>query len=534
MKNYIITTLVALVSYAALSQEPLNINNDIALEGKIIPKNTTHSVGNNGFKFESLTTGINTKYADYGSGLFKNKFISFSARKIGAVSKKDPVTNEPFTKLYCSDILEDHNLTRPLLFSSLLNKNENLGTVSFSEDGNTLYFTKNIEGDTQRFQLYKTIMNPNDFGKWINIEALPFNSATYSVENPHLSKDGRTLYFSSNMPGSKGGFDIFKVAVHKDGSYGEVLPVKGAVNTEKDEKYPHLSVDQKFLFFSSKGHENIGGFDLFKTRRTKKGYVNIVNLGNTINTKKDEVAFIPVNEHIGYITSNRETGYGNYDIYRITEYILPQRVTGKALDFETNLPISGAEIKLIDTDGTQVGSVKTNEKGEYEFPVSPFEYYTISSNKDGFFKGGSVFNTDNKTKLYHANVTLKAEAAPIVETKEKSYIEIKNIFFDYNSSRIKEISTLTLNRVIKTLQNNPKIKVSLNAHTDFRGNDSYNLKLSERRAEAAVKYIVSKGISKHRLLWKGYGETQPLIKCSPCTETQHESNRRIEFIILKK
>ncbi|MDC8005974.1 OmpA family protein [Aureisphaera galaxeae] len=493
---------------------------------------TLNKIGDNGFKFETLTTGINSKYADYGSGLFMDKFISFSARKIGALSRKDPATNEPYTKLYCSDILENYDLTRPLLFSSILNKNENLGTVSFNQEGNVMYFTKNKDGDTQHFEMYRAELNPEKQGEWINITPLPFNSDWYSVENPHLSKDGKTLYFASNMPNSKGGFDIFKVDVKSANEYSEVTPIEGLINTEKDEKFPHLSYDQKFMFFSSKGHDNIGGYDVFKSRRTKKGYVTILNLGNTINTEKDEIAFVPATERIGYITSNKDGGYGNHDIYRITEYVLKQTVSGKALDFETGIPLANAEVKLIDTDGTEVANMITNEKGEFNFPISSFEYYTIVSGKEGFYKGSTIFNTDNRTPQYEADVTLKAIPAPIVVEEEKTYIKIDNILFDYDSARIKEISKITLNKVVATLKENPEVSVALGAHTDFRGNDAYNMHLSDRRAASAVKYLLSKGISKDRLTWKGYGESEPVIDCRPCTEAQHETNRRIEFIIV--
>ncbi len=530
MKKFLIALSVFSFTYTStFAQAPFEIVEHLLEESRVVYKD----IGDNGFKFETLTTGINSPYADYGSGLFKNKFISFSARKIGAIAKKDPVTKEPFTKLYCSDILENYDLSRPLLFSSLLNKNENLGSVSFSQDGSIIYFTKNIDGNTQSYQLYRAELNPDRAGEWINMTPLPFNSANYSVENPHLNRAGDILYFASNMPVSKGGFDIFQVTLNADGSPGEISPVPGAINTENDEKFPHLSVDEKFLFFSSKGHENMGGFDVFKSRRTKKGYVTILNLGNTINTEEDEIAFVPATDRIGYITSNREGGMGNFDIYRITEYVFAQKVSGRAVDFETGIPLANVEVQLIDTDGTLVGGMQTNEKGVFSFPISSFELYTLVSGKEGFFKGSTLFNTDNKTKEYMVDVSLKAEPAPIVVTEEKSFIQIENILFDYDSSRIKNISTITLNTVAETLKYNPEIKVALNAHTDFRGNDTYNLKLSKRRAASAMEYLVSKGISKDRIRWKGFGETQPLIDCKPCSEAQHEANRRIEFIILK-
>lgn len=524
MKNRILLSLTVVCLFFTFShaQAPYEVSEFIK-----------DNVGDNGFKFEALTTGINSKYADYGTGLFRGKFISFSARKIGALAKKDPVTNAPFTKLYCSDILEDYDLTRPLLFSSLLNKNENLGSVSFSQDGNIMFFTKNMEGNTKRFQLYRAELNPERLGEWHKITPLSINSTEYSVENPHLNKAGDMLYFASNMPGSKGGFDIYRAAVLEDGTLGEAVPIEGDINTTSDDKFPHLSVDEKFLFFSSKGHANIGGFDVFKSRRTKKGYVTILNLGNTINTEVDEIAFVPATERIGYITSDREGGNGSYDIYRITEYVIAQKVSGKAIDFETKIPLTNAAVKLIDTDGTQVGEMLTNEKGEFTFPVSSFEYYTVVSGKEGFFTGSTIFNTDNRTKEYEVDVTLKAEPAPIVVTEEKTFIQIDNILFDYDSANIKEVSKINLNKVVETMRSEPGIKVALGAHTDFRGNDNYNLKLSDRRAASAMKYLISKGIAKERLTWKGYGEQEPVVDCNPCSEAQHEMNRRIEFIIME-
>ena len=363
--------------------------------------------GDNGFKFESVTTGINTKYSDYGVGFFKNKFISYSARKIGALAKKDPNTQEPFTKLFCSDIIDDWDLDRPLLFSYILNKNENLGSLTFSLDGNIIYFTKNKEDDLQTFQLYQAEMDYERLGRWWNIQPIAFNNVNYSIENPHISPDGKKMFFSSNMPGGKGGFDIYQVDIYENGNFGEVRPVEGAINTEFDEKFPHTSVDGKFLFFSSTGHENSGGYDVFKTRRTKQGYVTIVNLGNTINSEKDEIAFIPATDRIGYITSNRDGGSGGYDIYKITEYITAQKVSGLATDYETQLPLSNVRLRLIDTDGTEVGITTTNENGEYTFPISSFEYYTVVADKKGYFSGSTIFNTDNVNSVNDANVTLK-------------------------------------------------------------------------------------------------------------------------------
>lgn len=534
MKIYY-SLIVAIAPLTFLFAQPMvsNYGDNFSFEEEkqIITDVYEKKLGDNGFKFESVTTGINTKYSDYGIGFFKNKFISYSARKIGALARKDPNTDEPFTKLFCSDIINDWDLDRPLLFSYILNKNENLGSLTFSKDGNTLYFTKNKDGNTKRFQLYKAEMDSEKMGRWKNIAPVTFNNVNYSIENPHISPDGKTMYFASNMPGGVGGFDIYQVEILEKGKFGDIVPIKGSINTKEDEKFPHTSVDGKFMFFSSKGHENEGGFDVFKTRRTKNGYVTIVNLGNTINTEKDEIAFIPATDKIGYITSNRDGGNGRYDIYKITEYVKSQKVTGHAVDYESGAFLSDVRVRLIDTDGTEVGVARTDLNGVYTFPISSFEYYTVVADKEGYFSGSTIFNTDNVNSVEDANVSLKIKVVNKPSTEIFKPIRINNINFDFNSVSLKPDATKTLNAVIDALANNVSLTVILEAHTDTRGSADYNLELSKRRASSALKYLLSKGIIENRLRSKGYGESRPLIICDPCTEAEHEMNRRLEFII---
>ncbi|MFT6415554.1 MAG: outer membrane protein OmpA-like peptidoglycan-associated protein [Dokdonia sp.] len=489
-------------------------------------------IGNNGFKFETFQTGINSKFADYGIGFYREKFLSFSARKVGALSKKDPITNAPYTKLYCSEISYEYDLNRPNLFSHILNKNDNLGTLSFSEDGMKLFFTKSKDEDSQIFQLYSADMNPAREGEFINMTPVAFNNEDYSFENPHLSRDGKTLFFASNIPEAIGGFDIFKVALLEDGTYGAIERIEGSVNTVLDEKFPQTSLDGKYLYYSSKGHQTIGGFDVFRSRKGQFGYVATRNLGNTINTPQDEIAYIPATKTVGYISSDREGGKGSYDIYKLTEYITDQSVSGIVKDFETGIPLDKATVVLLDAEGAEIATVQTNTNGSYTFPVDSFLDYTLLSYKDGFERGATSFSTNtNLTEVFNTEVTLTAVAAEIVETEKKSYINIKNIQFDFNSATIKPISTITLNTVFKTLQQHPEIKVAINAHTDQKGSAPYNLKLSDKRAASALVYLTSKGIAANRLISKGYGETQPLFDCKKCSNEKNEANRRIEFVI---
>ncbi|MBE16726.1 MAG: hypothetical protein CL867_10790 [Cytophagaceae bacterium] len=496
-------------------------------------QNSGSAIGKNGFQFETFQTGINSKYADYGIGFYREKFLSYSARKIGALGKKDPITNEPFTKLYCSEISYEYDLNRPNLFSHILNKNDNLGTLSFSKDGLRVFFTKSTADNSQVFQLYSADMNPDREGEFINIESLPFNNEQYSFENPHLSRDGKTLFFAANTPEAIGGFDIFQVAIQDDGSYGKVERVEGAVNTVLDEKFPHTSLDEKYLYFSSKGHNAIGGFDVFRSRKAQLGYVATRNLGNTINTEMDEIAYIPATETVGYITSNRDGGRGSYDIYKLTEFIVDQTAEGVVYDLETGIPLENATVVLVDAEGTEVATTNTTSNGNYRFAIDSFLDYTLLAYKEGFENNSASLSTNtNLVAVFENDISLKATPAEIIETSEKSYLKIDNIQFDFNSASIKPVSTITLNTVYQTLLTHPEIKVAINAHTDQKGSPSYNQKLSEKRAASAMTYLLDKGIAPERLIAKGYGESQPLYDCEACSDAQNEANRRIEFVII--
>jgi len=493
----------------------------------------TGDFDNNGFRYESFNTATNTKYSDFAIGIFREKFITYSANKIGGLSKIDPITNEPYTNLYCSSITTQGDLNRPLLFSGNLNSSDNMGSATFSHDELTIFYTTSTKENSKMFKLYRADMDPEKLGKWIDNVALPFNGEEYSIENPHLSEDGYTLYFSSNMPGSIGGYDIFQVAVNSDGSYGNVIPVKGMVNTKADEKFPHLSIDEKYLYFSSNGHQNIGGFDIFRSRKYKGGYSFVLNLGNTINTKDNEIAYVPASNHSGYYSSNKTGGTGSYDIYAYKEEIVSQKVNGTVRDSETYIPLENILVSLIDADGNQESVQITDAEGQYSFPVEGYENYRIIAARNGFELNTTTFNTNTKlVPVFNTQILLIASAAPIVKNDKGTYLEIENIRFNYNSSRIEPFSMPVLNGIVRTLNENPKLKINIKAHTDSQGIAKYNQDLSESRARTAKNYLVLKGIAKDRMKAIGFGKSQPLVECDPCTEEQHETNRRIEFSVI--
>ncbi|MBT8304594.1 MAG: OmpA family protein, partial [Bacteroidia bacterium] len=488
----------------------------------------------NGSDYSILTTAINTKYSEIGSGMFKGKLIMVSSKKIGALGNGvDPNTGQPFTDLFCIDIKKDGQLKRPLLFSRILNTKGNEGQVAFSEDEKTIYFTRSTRENSKNYQLYKADLMENSNGNWINIQHLDVSSDYHSVENPFI-RDGH-LFFASDRLGGFGGFDLYSAKIKEDGSLEEAVNLGENVNSTKDEKYPFLTKEGKYLYFSSTGHKTVGGFDVFASRVINGEYRSPKNLGTEFNSKNNEIAFFLTKDNQGYVSSNKNSGEGNYDIYRFYKEDIKQLLKGVVVDAETQIPLPNSEVVLVDEEGREIGRQVTNENAEYDFPVVPFDIYKITVLKDGFVESTIEFEADKGSRFtYTKNLELNPEIASIKEVDDKLMIVVENIYFDFDKSTIKDESTISLNKVVDILNGNPEMKIEINAHTDSKGKNSYNLELSENRAASAMKYLISKGIDANRLVSKGYGETQPLVDCkNDCTDAEDQINRRIEFVIIK-
>lgn len=491
-------------------------------------------IGTNGYSFEIYDAGINTEYSEYGSTFFMNKFIMFSSRKLGAFgSGKNDGTDEFTTTLFCTDMDKNGNLDRPLLFSHYINNKDNQASVAFTPDEKKVYFTESSRENHEVYHLYSMEMNPTRLGEWINKKKINFTTSEYSIENPHVTADGKTLYFASNMPGTMGGFDIFSAEINADGTLEKPKPVAGEINTQFDEKYPFTSKSGKHLYFSSTGHRSLGGYDVFVSRIVKGTHVNPRNLGTSLNSRQDDISFIPASKTKGYLTSNRNEGEGGFDIYKTTLHLIAQTLSGKVLDINSETPLQNSLVKLYDQEGIEVGTFTTDEKGSFKFGVEPYEIYTLEAIREGFEPqkiSVDIYN-GNQAK-FQRNILLAPTKAKIVEKEDKTVIEVENVYFNFDKDVIKPESLSTLNKVADLLKEFPEIKLAIGAHTDAQGSASYNLKLSERRAASTMKYLISQGIDASRLTSKGYGETQPEVNCETCSEEDHQKNRRIEFVIV--
>ncbi|GAL70516.1 TolB family protein [Jejuia pallidilutea] len=289
MKNNVIA-LFLFACTLAFSQVPTDLFADNDLNNNT-PTSVLAKIDSNGFNFDIIDAGVNSKYSEFGSGFFMDKLIMVSSKKIGALAKIDPNTNEAYKDLFCLDIKENGKLSSPLLFSRILNTNDSEDQLTFTPNQKTVFFTRSERGNSLEYKLYKATLEEGSHGNWINQTLLSINQEHVSIENPYVSPKGDKIYFSSNMNDSYGGYDIYVADIKPDGSLGKAENLGPNVNTPLDEKYPSLSLDGVYLYFSSNGHQNLGGYDIFVSRILEKGVKAPRNMGNTINTTYDEVAY---------------------------------------------------------------------------------------------------------------------------------------------------------------------------------------------------------------------------------------------------
>lgn len=490
--------------------------------------------------------GINSEYSDYGSSFSKEKLIFASARDTGGVSKKIfKWTNQSFTNLYESTVDSNGKLSQPKRFQRSINSKYHESTPVFTKDGTTMYFTRNnyLDGkkgkDGNKVILLKIYKATQKEGKWTDVIALPLNSEQFSVAHPALSPDEKALYFASDMPGTLGQSDLFKVAINKDGSFGAPVNLGVSVNTPGRETFPFISADNE-LYYATDGRPGLGGLDIFVSKIGEDGVLEeSQNVGAPVNGRTDDFALLIDNvSRSGFFTSNREGGKGYDDIYKFIEtrkLICEQELSGVVKDLDTGELLSNTEVILLDHNFKELKRIFSDDKGYYTFEVTCGETYYVRASKP-------EYNT-NEQKISVTKETGKTDVSIALEKKVKSVkvgddlakvFGIKVIYFDLDKSFIRKDAAYELEKILIVMEENPMMKIDVRSHTDSRQTHKYNVALSDRRAKSTIAWLEKNGIDPGRLTGKGYGETQLVNKCSDgvsCTEAEHQANRRSEFII---
>jgi outer membrane protein OmpA-like peptidoglycan-associated protein len=516
MKNIIFTAVLIFTSNLFYSQDSfIDDNLETSTKSIILESSDLYTV---------TPTNINSNLSDIGSTFFKDRYIIYSSRRTGAIGAgKDENTKNPYQQLYCISVDAKGNLSKPGFFGYSLNSKGNEEGVTFSPDEKTVYVSKSEANNTKNYQLYKLTFDGSH--SWKDQVAIAFNNTSYSIENPCMASDGKKMYFSSNMPGGQGGFDLYVADINKDGMPVNPVNLGKDINTNEDEKFPYVTKSNKEIYFSSNGHNGYGSQDVFVSKIKANRYTTPLNLGKTINTSSDEVAFILSNNNRGFVSSNRSEKT-SFDVYKFEVQKAANKLEGTVTEKLSKIALPNTKISLVNEDGKEVATQTSDENGKFKFDLDASDSYTVLAKKDGYVDFDSKVTVDGNSI---SNVELNQKKAEVTEKA----IVIENIYFDYNLAKIKQESTLSLNKILEVLNGNPEMRIAINAHTDSRGSDKYNMVLSEKRAFEAKQYLISKGISEDRLESIGFGETKSLSDCKSkkCSETQFEADRRVEFII---
>lgn len=509
----------------------------------------------NSGRYRIQNAGINSNFSDYGAAFYKDELVFTSARDTGSISsRKHSWTNQSFTNLYGAKVTDNGNFETPEKFSKNISSKFHESTPIFTNDGNTMYFTRNnfINGkkgrNSEQTILLKLFKATKQGDKWTNIVELPFNSNEYSVAHPALSIDEKTLYFASDMPGSFGQSDLFKVSINADGSYGVPENLGNKINTEARETFPFIS-DNNELYFASDGHPGLGGLDVFVTQLAIDSSMGTIkNVGTPVNSSFDDFAFlIDTKSKNGFVSSNRkEDNLGYDDIYKFTEIIpmekdCEQQLVGIVVDKDSQEPIPNAKVVLYDYLETKINELTSDTFGKYNFGIVDCNLkLKIRVEKTNYNINEVNIITPNISGRTESRVELELSKKPIKQGDDLAKIlGIKMIYFDLDKSFIRSDAAVELAKILEVMKENPKIKIDVRSHTDCRQTAKYNLSLSDRRAKSTIEWLVKNGISSDRLTGKGYGESQLINDCgceptnqSDCSEEEHQKNRRSEFIIM--
>ncbi len=501
-------------------------------------------------KFEVKNLSVNSEYSEFSPMFHEDKLVYASAKDSSFFNTRRYKWNDqPYLDLYVAKINEEsQELKDAIKFSKKVNTKYHEAAVTFAPDNKTMYFTRNNYGkklkrDKKGVNHLKIYQSKKVDGEWTEATELPFNSDNYSTGHPALSPDGKELYFVSDMPGSIGQTDIFMVDVREDGTFSEPRNLGPEINTERREMFPFIN--DKKLYFSSDGHTGLGGLDVYQVSfEEEEGFLDVVNLGQPINSNKDDFSYIIDEEtQKGYFSSNREGGKGDDDIYAFKNLVIEEipantnAIAGVVTELITGDLMPKALVELLDENNIKLKEVVTGDDGSFIFEdLDATTKYVIKTTKSTYFEDlQEVTTKENDTINLEVSLRKLKEMIAVEDGIKKLKTEM--IHFDFDKSYIRKDAAEELDKLVEVMTEYPNMVIKIESHTDSRGKRAYNKYLSDKRAKSSRDYIISKGIAPERIESAiGYGEERLINECDGtirCTEQKHYLNRRSEFIIVK-
>ena len=498
-------------------------------------------------KYIVETTKINTEQSDFSSAFFGKDKLVFSSTYQASGQRDYEWTGEPFLDLYIADIGEEGQLENTQQIEGDINTAFHESSAVFTKDLKTVYFTRNnFKNGKKRSDRKNTVRlklmtaNVDDDGNWSDVEELPFNNDNYSVAHPALSLDGKKLFFASDMPGTTGESDLWYVDIYKDGSYGDPINLGQKVNTEGRESFPYIA-DDGTLYFTSDALLGFGGFDIFKAELSDSGIArDPENMGLPINSAGDDFGFLIQTEtNTGYISSNRDGNRGSASdqIYYFKPSKCVVEITGIVTDSKTGNLMPGATVKLLDMGMNMIAEQIVQQDARYSFPEEVEcgqVYYLITENGLAYSIAETTFVAPTTSQSVSVDMEIETFSQDCPPYDLGCLLGLNPIYFDLNKYFIRPDAEIELTKVFNAMIRFPELIIRIESHTDSRSPQSYNLRLSQNRATSTRNWLIQRGIAPTRLSAVGYGESQLINRCAdgvPCTEAEHQLNRRSMFII---
>lgn len=512
---------------------------------------------------------INTEYIDYAPMLYNDRILYFtSSRGEGPIYAGQGTRYTDIFEYRFDGESEFSGIYYPL-GEEINQPRTHEASATFSADGSTMIFARSGSGKkndpTHEVDLFETKLVD---GVWQEPVRLDISESNSWDSNPFLSPDGKYLYFSSNREGGLGGNDLWRASKDTNGLWHNPKNLGPKVNTEGNEQFPFKSKKGE-LYFSSDGHPSFGGLDLFVYRRQADGKTAVRNLGLPVNSSADDFGITFISDSSGYLASNRVGGLGDDDIYYFgyhhgIDFYLEGEVVGLELNENhkpngNEHPLPHSQVMMSDEEGVVILQAETDSIGQFKVHIEPEHFYHIKAKHDGYITKDEDYSTIGKSLSKKRQQDLEQDIVykikiPLMPVLEDLVIEFPPILYPRNSWEITPEASVILDQMAEVIIDNPKILVELGSHTDARSSEEYNKTLSQKRAESAVNYILSKGVAQDRIAAVGYGESTPLklkddkygisagtvltedyinsISDPEQIERAHQLNRRTEFKIV--
>ena len=490
--------------------------------------------------------GINTDLSEFSAVPTSNGVLYAAEPKVGG-SGRSNMTGQGYLKVFSASVSQADLVTPSIMgdaFNDALyhvgpilpNRNEDILYVTRTNPTHEVEVVKDKGPRLKKHNLELKIYRKQGTG-WVE-EDFPHNNVKeYSLGHAALSDDENTLYYASDMAGGQGGVDIWYSERQSDGTWGKPVNAGTTINSAGDEMFPTVQGD--VLFFSSNGFPGMGGLDIFSAKGSKSSFTNRKNLQYPLNSASDDFSYVVAGTDAkqsiyGYLSSNRVGGVGSDDVYSFIYHKAKVKIllNGFTYDKQTGAILEDSRVSLVGLNGDIIARKLSDGKGNFTFELDEGTPYRVNGEHSGYMSDSTRISAVSPQRDTVIHVALYLQ--PMFKVGDK--IVLENLYYDFDKYNIRKDASEILDHLVRVMRDNPTLKIELSSHTDSRGSDSYNMRLSQNRANSAVAYIVSKGISRDRLVAKGYGETRLVNECSngvECTPDQHQANRRTEVEVLE-